>query len=62
MVGSFFHPNMQKASLNEKTRHLNGDGFTFEGAAGVAPPHLYKIIKLTVAHHERPKWTFKLSS
>lgn len=62
MVGSLSIPACKRLQLfqdaaNEKARHLNGDGVMFEGAACVAPPHLYKIIKITVAH--RTKWTFQ---
>lgn len=64
MVGSLSIPACKRLQLfqdaaNEKARHLNGDGVMFEGAACVAPPHLYKIIKLTVAHNKRTKWTFQ---
>lgn len=64
MVGSLSIPACKRLqpfqdAENEKARHLNGDGVMVEGAACVAPPHLHKIIKLTVAHNKRTKWTFR---
>lgn len=59
MVGSLSIPACKRLQLFQDAANEKADGVMFEGAACVAPPHLYKIIKLTVAHNKRTKWTFQ---